>query len=367
MLIKETSERSDKSNWVKMNLLNSDIKIIEFEGYTVKNDKVSVLLDRALIETTEDFKEDRIDRILEELIKIENEHTLLSKVKFSKKISAPYLYILYSYRPERVYIYTVYTEDNNLSVKLWKNTSFFEFALYLSKNRDQWMKSRYEESGLPLIDKMLRLYNNYSIGLYDVMKSIKFLLNLVDIIKEHEIHMSQNQKVYFDKALSNIHRVKQMMDKQRELTSVSYKKQGEDKQINIFDAVGKIAWPGNLDGLVIDEDGEAKALIEFQTVTKGSVLEHCNNTWFFKTQRNRKDDQKRWKVVYNIWKSSKLPLYIIVWSPNETNIEQKNIKFKEVQDILFNENGKELGIDKGLIYNKKEMMTINELIKELKF
>lgn len=362
MLIKETSERSDRYNWVKKEMLAAGINIVEFEGYTVKENQVSTLLDRALIRD-ENFDTEDEDKILENIISLEGHSSLLGKAKYSKRLNAPYLYMLYSYFPEKIHIYIIDIKDDVISIKRWRDASFIKFALYISKNRDQWMSSKYEEDGLPLFDTVLRLYNNYALSVHDGNKLSKIIEDLLNRLQH--TNPNEAQIKYYNNIRSKLQYAKANHKHLNDSLSISYTENGKHKQIGIIDAAGKIAWAGNLDGLIINEEGEAQGIIEFQTVTKGSVSQHCNNEWFFQNGRNRKDDQKRWQVAFNIWQSSNLPFYIIVWSPNETEKSEKNIKFKKVQDIIFNENGEELGRDKGLIYSQKEMLTIEEVISQI--
>ena len=102
MIINETTERNDSNNWVKNQLLNDDFKIIEFEGYTIKDNKVTGLFDRRLFKNIE--LENQTDNEILELIK--NEEPLLSsKIAFANIINVFYRYVLYRYEPENVYIY----------------------------------------------------------------------------------------------------------------------------------------------------------------------------------------------------------------------------------------------------------------------
>lgn len=84
MIINETTERNDCNNWVKNQLLNDNFKIIEFEGYTIKDNKVTGLFDRRLFKNIE--LENQTDNEILELIK--NEEPLLSsKIAFANIIN----------------------------------------------------------------------------------------------------------------------------------------------------------------------------------------------------------------------------------------------------------------------------------------
>ncbi|MBN8523621.1 MAG: hypothetical protein J0M23_07220 [Rickettsiales bacterium] len=123
----------------------------------------------------------------------------------------------------------------------------------------------------------------------------------------------------------------------------------------------KIPWMGNLDS-VLAINGIPVAIIEFQTTIRDRVKDHCNNKWF-QTTNFRKGDEQRWMVLDIVARQAKLPLVIIVWSPNEID---GDIKFKIVEKINYST---EFTYDKkqkvGLIYSKKILVKYQELIKYL--
>jgi len=83
----ETSERSDSLNWIKKSIIRNGFKITGFEGYTIKNNSVTLLLDRALFYGKE--KEWNSDELFSELKKMFTEKIFNIKVEFSKKIGIP--------------------------------------------------------------------------------------------------------------------------------------------------------------------------------------------------------------------------------------------------------------------------------------
>jgi hypothetical protein len=115
---------------------------------------------------------------------------------------------------------------------------------------------------------------------------------------------------------------------------------------------------GNLDSILFSEKGEAKAIIEFQTTIKSSVQDHCNNT-FFLPKGGRKGDEQRWRVVHCLSKQSGLPIIILVWSPKEIG---GHIKYKVVGEIRYSEDS----TNPGLLYKEKKLLSIDEVIGNLK-
>ena len=277
MIIKESTERSDRNNWVKSRLLQDEFKIIDFEGYTIMNEKVTGLFDRRLfIQNEIDFSKLSEDDVLEI---IEREEPYLSaKVNFSNILDTHYRYVFYSYEPEYLYVYRF--EDNILKFKA-EFDNFCTFINYTRKIRDLAMISPLEETDMPNIDHILRNRCGY-------------------------------------------------------------------------------AWMGNLDGLFLSENGDTpKALVEFQTTNKISVKDHCNNTWFA-PRNGRKGDEQRWKVFDTLSKQSKLPLVIIVWSPNEVD---GDIKYKVVKEIIYSDD--KFGREPGITYCVKDVIDYDELVQRL--
>lgn len=150
MIINETTERNDRNNWVKQNLLRDGLKIIEFEGYTIKNNQVTGLFDRRLFQNID------LERLSEDgifdLVKKE-EPLLLSKIAFANKIKVYYRYVFYSYEPEKIYVYRF--ENDNLVFKS-KFYNFCDFIHHTKAIRDLQMLSPLQERNMPRIDHILR-------------------------------------------------------------------------------------------------------------------------------------------------------------------------------------------------------------------
>lgn len=149
-IIFETSERSDNLNWVKRAILKSNLDLLAFEGYTVKNSKVSLLLDRGLFKT--DCLNINNNELFSTLTGLPQFH-LKEKVEFAQKLSCQYLFFCYSYINENCSLFELSSKEAKQVIYF---TSYNDFANWTVQYRDLIMKSRYEESGLPKIDIELR-------------------------------------------------------------------------------------------------------------------------------------------------------------------------------------------------------------------
>ncbi len=275
MILNETTERNEKNNWIKLRLLGDNFKIIQFEGYTVKDNRVTGLFDRRLF-TEVDFdtlSEGDVSKIVQS-----EENMLSSKLYFAELLNVHYRYVFYSYESEKIYVYRF--EGNTPKFKK-KFNDFCSFIHETKKLRDLKMLSPLQEDNMPQIDHIFRGRCGY-------------------------------------------------------------------------------AWMGNLDGLFLsDNDGIPKALVEFQTTSKASVKDHCNNTWFL-PRNGRKGDEQRWKACDIIAQQSGLPLIIIVWSPNEVN---GDIQYKAVKEVIYSDDMEKRKA--GLVYSTKEVLNYDQLLKKL--
>ena len=86
----------------------------------------------------------------------------------------------------------------------------------------------------------------------------------------------------------------------------------------------KYSWPGNMDGLLINNN-EIVCVIEYQNTSKKRVADHDNNDYMESTVY-RKGDGRRWLVIKLIEEALKTKTVVIVWSYNEQVIAIKPIK-----------------------------------------
>jgi hypothetical protein len=146
----ESSERSDSLNWVSSRLKQTGFELVAFEGYTVKANKVSLLLDRALFSgKPEQYTSTSF------ITKLRSEYGTAydHKVQFSKLLGIPWYFLCYQYMPEKALLVEL-DLTNCRTVKSF--SSIAEFGEWTETYRDMVMQSPYEESRLPRIDKILR-------------------------------------------------------------------------------------------------------------------------------------------------------------------------------------------------------------------
>jgi len=146
----ETSERGDTLNWVKDIILKNKLGLLSFEGYTVKNSLVSLLLDRGCFQI--DCANINEKELFDTLLNISQFH-LKEKIEFSKKLKCHFLFFCYSYLNEKTSIFALSEKEASL---LKQFRTYREFAEWTTNYRDLVMKAAYEESGLPNIDVALR-------------------------------------------------------------------------------------------------------------------------------------------------------------------------------------------------------------------
>lgn len=151
MLIKETSERSKQYNKAEKQVKSLlDLTQVEFEGISTKNNKITCLLDRGLINTSiDDFiKQKQYKQLINEC-----EKHLSLKTKIAKKLQVPWLFVVYSYVDNKCVAF-------DLTKLFWKGQIFESFSAYgkwFSDFTDGTKRfSSYQESGLPKFDKELR-------------------------------------------------------------------------------------------------------------------------------------------------------------------------------------------------------------------
>lgn len=149
-MIRETSERSRSYNKAEIAIHSIDEFIhLEFEGISTKDNKLTCLLDRGLV-----------DKKLDEYIKTGEyiqdfraaEPNGKLKKEIANKLGIPWLFVVYSYIESKCKVI-------NLNDKLiYSFDSFNDFGNWFSTNYtdDARIFSKYEESGLPMFDQILR-------------------------------------------------------------------------------------------------------------------------------------------------------------------------------------------------------------------
>ena len=146
---KETSERSKSINKAQQKINSfKDMVQIEFEGFSVKDNQLTGLFDRLCI-TEGDLSELNEEKILKAILLTEanNEY----KKIIAEKANVDWYFVFYEYQTQSSLVYNI--TKNTIDGKY---NSFLELGIWISNFSDQINLSRYEESGLPKIDRMMR-------------------------------------------------------------------------------------------------------------------------------------------------------------------------------------------------------------------
>lgn len=114
-------------------------------------------------------------------------------------------------------------------------------------------------------------------------------------------------------------------------------------------------WPGNLDSVWV-EDGDVRAIIEFQTTNVTAVRKHSNNKYF-------SADTQRWKVIDLVAQQLGRPIVIIVWSPNA---EDTDVRLKKVEEITYSGRGKGLRYETDQVIPNAQQKDPIELVNALR-
>lgn len=147
--IKETSERSKLINKAQQKINSFDNMVqIEFEGFSVKENQLTGLFDRLCI-TNGNLSDLTEERILSALLKIES--NLEYKKIIAEKANVDWYYVFYEYSTQSSLVYNI--TKGNIDGEY---DSFLDLGIWLSNFSDQISLSRYEESGLPMIDRIMR-------------------------------------------------------------------------------------------------------------------------------------------------------------------------------------------------------------------
>ncbi|MCI9279544.1 MAG: hypothetical protein HFJ02_01940 [Bacilli bacterium] len=115
----------------------------------------------------------------------------------------------------------------------------------------------------------------------------------------------------------------------------------------------KYSWPGNMDGLLINNN-KIVCVIEYQNTSKKRVADHDNND-YMESSNYRKGDGRRWLVIKLIEEALKTKTVVIVWSYNE-----QVIAIKPIKNYQLNQYNNVSKID----WQKKVMCNINTLTEE---
>ena len=146
----QTAERADSVNFVKEAIVQQHFALLSFEGYTVKHSHVSLLLERGLFEI--DCSSINSQELLDTLQAMPD-FQLSAKIQFAQQLRCPFLFFCYSYINQHCSLYEI---AHHSIQRVASFSSYHDFAQWTLPYRELVMTSRYEEQGLPQIDRELR-------------------------------------------------------------------------------------------------------------------------------------------------------------------------------------------------------------------
>lgn len=154
---KETSERSDLSNWAKQSLIkNTNYHFDSIEGCNENDRNVAThLMERARVDFDGDETNMGIDSICAAIIRLESESALQRKINFAKAFRMNLTYVLYNDEKQRVWMYEF--EQLRTLKFVQKFDSFISFSAWIAQIKG-WKSTKpfREIDDLPLFDKVLR-------------------------------------------------------------------------------------------------------------------------------------------------------------------------------------------------------------------
>ena len=153
---KETSERSDNTNWAKQSLIrNTPYHYEGIEGCGENSENlVTHMLERARV--TYDGKDNMpVEDVLAEITKLETIPVLTRKINFAKAFGLNLSYVLYCDETQGVWLYEFLSIDRLVLRHLF--SSYPEFSHWIESIKG-WKSTKFfrESEDLPLFDKLLR-------------------------------------------------------------------------------------------------------------------------------------------------------------------------------------------------------------------
>ena len=152
---KETSERSDASNWAKKILVEKTGFFFDaIEGCNENNQNVVThLMERARVDVIDGHS--TIQNVLSSIIRLEGSDVLQRKINFAKAFQRPLTYVLYCDEKEYVWVFTIKSlTECEFTASYNTNKAFSEWIA--SIKGCQSTKPFREREDLPYFDKVLR-------------------------------------------------------------------------------------------------------------------------------------------------------------------------------------------------------------------
>ncbi|WP_432693987.1 hypothetical protein ACRBU7_14395 [Priestia aryabhattai] len=146
----ESSERSDKNNNARKVLEQSIYDLINFEGYTIKNNKVSLLLDRVKLESSAEL---RVEDLYEE-IKSKLGNQFYIKENFANSLGINWYFVVYRENEQSIIL------DMINAKRIARFQSYKDLAIWTQKFRDNRMTKKFNHTAdLPKIDQRMREFD----------------------------------------------------------------------------------------------------------------------------------------------------------------------------------------------------------------
>lgn len=154
---KETSERSDATNWAKRILIeNTPYHFDSIEGCNENNSNVAThLMERARVDYDGNDENMDIDAIRISILTLESEPVLQRKINFARAFRLNLTYVLYNDETQKVWMYEFENIENLKFVQQFDN--FISFSNWIAQIKG-WKSTKpfREIDDLPLFDKILR-------------------------------------------------------------------------------------------------------------------------------------------------------------------------------------------------------------------
>lgn len=154
---KESSERSDSSNWAKNLLIEKTPYYFDsIEGCNQNQDnQVTHLFERARIDLDGSLQDLSSEELLSEIINVEGKDSLIRKINFANCFGLSLHYVLYCDEKELVFLYEIQSINSLNLIKQFNTYSEFSEWIGIIKG---WKSSKpfRERNDLPYFDKCLR-------------------------------------------------------------------------------------------------------------------------------------------------------------------------------------------------------------------
>lgn len=154
---KETSERSDTSNWAKKSLIqNTKYHFDSIEGCNENDSNIAThLMERARVDFNGNDTDMTLESIRDSIATLETEEVLQRKMNFAKAFHMNLSYVLYNDETQRVWMYEFDSTDSLKFVQ--KFDSYTSFSDWIAQIKG-WKSTKpfREIADLPLFDKVLR-------------------------------------------------------------------------------------------------------------------------------------------------------------------------------------------------------------------